>query len=73
MKVARSLICIAAQSAMFLPLMSDERAASFSRVPPQAGQAADVEIRSTAARTLAWSESASLTRYERRILSTRPV
>ena len=60
---ARSLICIAAQSAMFLPSISDERAAAFSRVPPHAGQALDVEIRSTAARRLGWSESGSLTRY----------
>jgi hypothetical protein len=62
MNDARSLICIAAQSAMFRPSIRDERASAFRRVPSHAGQAANVAIRSTAARMIGWSDSVSFTR-----------
>ncbi len=61
-KIARSLICIAAHSAMFFPLIRDERAASFSRVPPHDGQAVNVATRSTAARIVGCIESTSFRR-----------
>ena len=47
---ARSLICIAQTSAMFFPLIFEDRAASFSRVPPHSGQVVNVTARSTNAR-----------------------
>ena len=40
---ARSLICIAQASAMLMPSIFDDRAASLSRVPPQSGQAVKVD------------------------------
>ena len=40
---ARSLICIAQASAMLIPSIFDDRAASLSRVPPQSGQAVNVD------------------------------
>jgi hypothetical protein len=48
---ARSLICIEQTSAMFFPLIFDDRASLVSRVPPQSGQVVNVTARSTKART----------------------
>ena len=42
---ARSLICIAHASAMLIPSIFDERAPSFSRVPPHSGQAVKATAR----------------------------
>ena len=57
---ARSLICIAQASAMLMPPIREERAASLSRVPPQSGQALKVTARSTNARMCGCSASGSL-------------
>ena len=59
---ARSLICIALSSAMFLPLIRDERAASARRVPSHSGQIVNVTARSTNARMCGCIESTSLAR-----------
>ncbi len=59
-KTARSLICIAAQSAMFLPRISDDRAVAFSRVPPHDGQAERWRSARRPRGQLAWSESSVL-------------
>src|SRR3712207_7603703 len=48
---ARSVICIAQASAMLMPSIFDERAASLSRVPSQSGQVVNVIARSTKARS----------------------
>ena len=70
---SRSLICIAATSAIDLPV--DLRRAG-ERVQPRAAARRDtapnVAIRSTAARMCGWSDSSSFTRYARWIRSTRP-
>src|SRR5215207_4171010 len=47
---ARSLTCIAQTSAMLIPSILDDRAASLSPLPPQSGQAVNVTTRSTKAR-----------------------
>src|SRR3546814_3884231 len=44
---ARSLICMAQTSAMLMPAIFDERAASLRRVPPHSGQVVKVTTRST--------------------------
>ena len=69
---ARSLICIAQTSAMFLPLIFDERAASLSRVPPHSGQVEKVTARSTKARTCGCSESTSLDNIDFWIFGINP-
>ena len=53
---------MAQASAMSMPRMRDERAASLSLVPAQSGQAVNVAARSTNARMCGWSESTSLDR-----------
>lgn len=45
---------------MLVPPISDDRAASLSRVPPQSGQAVKVTARSTNARMCGCSASRSL-------------
>ena len=57
---ARSLICIAHASAMLIPLIFDDRAASESRVPPHSGQTVKVTARSTNALRFGCSASVSL-------------
>ncbi len=57
---ARSLICIAQASAMLVPLIRDERAASLSRVPSHSGHAVKVTARSTNSRTCGCIPSLSL-------------
>jgi hypothetical protein len=57
---ARSLICIAQTSAMFFPLIFDERAALLSRVPAHSGQVVNVTARSTKARMCGCNDSTSL-------------
>ena len=47
---ARSVICMAAASAMLMPLIFEDRAPSFSRVPWQSGHAVNFTARSTNAR-----------------------
>ena len=56
---ARSVICIAAASAMLMPLIFDDRAPWFSRVPSQSGHAVNLTARSTKARMWVCSESRS--------------
>jgi hypothetical protein len=51
---------MAQASAMLIPSILDERAASDSRVPPQSGQVMKVTARSTKARRCGCSESTSL-------------
>ena len=69
---ARSLICIAHASAMLIPAIFDERAASLRREPPQSGQAVKVAARSTNARMCGCRESGSLERNDFCTLETRP-
>ncbi len=57
---ARSVICIAQTSAMFLPLILDDRASLLSRVPSHSGQAWNVIARSTKARMWGCIASTSL-------------
>ena len=57
---ARSLICIAHASAMLIPLIFEDRAASLSRVPPHSGHVVKVTARSTNARTCGCIASVSL-------------
>src|SRR5690606_6620379 len=59
---ARSLTCIAQSSAMFLPAILAERAASFSRVPLQSGHCRKTTARSTKARMWGCIASTSLER-----------
>ena len=47
---ARSLICIEQTSAMFLPLIFEDRTSLVSRVPSHSGQVWNVTARSTKAR-----------------------
>ncbi len=61
---ARSLICIAQASAMLIPSIFDERAASDRRVPPHSGQVVKVTARSTKARMCGCIASTSLDRYD---------
>ena len=61
---ARSLICIAQASAMLIPLILDDRAASLSRVPPHSGQVVKVTARSTNARMCGCIASTSLDRND---------
>src|SRR5690606_38988039 len=61
---ARSVICIAHTSAMFFPLIFEDRAASLRRVPLQSGQVVKVTARSTNARMCGWSVSTSLDRND---------
>ena len=70
--VARSLICIAQASAMLMPLIFDDRAASLSRVPSHSGQVVKVTARSTKARMCGCSASTSLARYDFWICGIRP-
>ncbi len=71
-QAARSLICIAQASAMLMPAILEERAASLSRVPAQSGQAVKVTARSTKARMCGCSASLSLASIDFWILGTRP-
>ena len=61
---ARSLICIAQASAMLMPLILEERAASARRVPPQSGHVVNVTTRSTNARMCGCIASTSLDRND---------
>jgi hypothetical protein len=69
---ARSLICIAQASAMLIPLILEDRAASLSRVPPHSGQAVKVTARSTNARMCGCSASLSLERNDFWTLRSSP-
>jgi len=69
---ARSLICIAQASAMLIPRMRDDRAASASLVPPHSGQVVNVTARSTKARICGCIPSTSFDRNEAWILGTNP-
>ena len=69
---ARSLICIAQASAMLIPLIFEERAPSFSRVPPHSGQAVNATARSTKARICGCIASTSFERKDFCTLGTRP-
>ena len=69
---ARSLICIAQASAMLIPSIFDDRAASLSRVPPHSGQVVKVTARSTKARTCGCSASTSLDSIDFWILGISP-
>ena len=51
---------MAQASAMLIPLIFDDRAASFRRVPPQSGHVVKVTARSTNARMCGCSASTSL-------------
>ena len=61
---ARSLICIAHASAMLIPLIFEDRAASLSRVPSHSGQVVNVTARSTNARMCGCIASTSLDRND---------
>ena len=63
---------MAQASAMLMPLIFEERAASLSRVPPQSGQTLKVTARSTKARMCGWSASTSLDSIDFWILGIRP-
>ncbi len=67
-----SLICIAQASAMFIPPIREERAASLSRVPPHSGQVVKVTARSTNARMCGCSASGSLERNDFCTLGINP-
>ena len=54
------MICIAQASAMLIPSIFEERAASLSRVPSQSGQVVKVMARSTKARMCGCIASRSL-------------
>ena len=69
---ARSLICIAQTSAMFLPLIFDDRASLLSRVPSHSGQVVNVTARSTKARMCGCSASTSLDSIDFWILGITP-
>ncbi len=69
---ARSLICIAQASAMLIPLIFDDRAASLSRVPSHSGQVVKVTARSTKARMCGCSASTSLDRNDFWIFGISP-
>ena len=69
---ARSLICIAQASAMLIPLIFDDRAASLSRVPPQSGHTVNVIARSTNARMWGCIASTSFDRNDFWIVGISP-
>ena len=69
---ARSLICIAQTSAMFLPLIFDDRASLVSRVPSHSGQVVNVTARSTNARMCGCIASTSLDRNDFWIFGISP-
>ena len=69
---ARSVICMADSSAMFLPCTVTDRADSLSRVPPQSGQGRNTMARSTKARTCDCIDSTSLASMDLRILVITP-
>ncbi len=69
---ARSLICMAAHSAMFRPAIFDDSAAGLSLVPPQEAHRAKVTARSTKARMCDCIDSRSFDRYRRCTFTTRP-
>ena len=69
---ARSLICIAQTSAMLIPSIFDDRAASLSRVPSHSGQAVNVTARSTKARMCGCIASTSLDSIDFWIFGIRP-
>ncbi|RAO44261.1 hypothetical protein ONO86_03626 [Micromonospora noduli] len=69
---ARSLICMAEQSAMLSPAIRDDSAAALSRVPPQSSQLVKVTARSTKARMCGCIDSRSLDRRSRLTLTARP-
>ena len=57
---------------MLIPLTFEERAASFSRVPPQSGHVVNVTARSTNARICGCIASTSLERSDDWIRGTNP-
>ena len=59
-------------SAMFFPLIFDDRASLLSRVPSHSGQVVNVTARSTNARMCGCSESTSLDRNDFWIFGIRP-
>ena len=61
---ARSLICIAQQSAMLTPLILELRASAVSRVPSHSGHVVNVIARSTKARMCGCIASTSLVRKD---------
>ena len=63
-QAARSLICIAQTSAMFFPLIFEDRASLLSRVPSHSGQVVNVTARSTKARMCGCRASTSLDRND---------
>jgi hypothetical protein len=71
-QTARSLISIAQASAMLIPLIFDDRAGSFSRVPPQSGQPVNVTTRSTNLRMCGCSASTSLDNIDFWMVGIRP-
>lgn len=71
-QAARSLICIAHASAMFLPWIFDDLASWLSRVPAHSGQVVKVTARSTKARMCGCNASMSLERKDFWIDGMRP-
>ena len=69
---ARSLICMEHTSAMLCPLIFDDLAASFRRVPSQSGQVVNVTARSTKARMCGCIASTSLESIDFWIFGIRP-
>ncbi len=69
---AKSLICIAQASAIEVPLIVTDRAASFRRVPSQSGHVVNVTARSTNARIWGCIASTSLDRNDFWILGISP-
>lgn len=69
---ARSLICIAHASAMLIPAIFEERAASVSRVPSQSGHTVKVTARSTNSRMCGCIPSRSLASIDRWMRGIRP-
>ena len=57
---------------MLIPLILDERAASFSRVPPQSGHVLKVTARSTKARMCGYIASTSFDSIDFWIFGTSP-
>ena len=69
---AASVTCIAQTSAMPMPLIFEDRAASLSRLPSQAGQVLKTAARSTNALMWGCSESTSLLNIDLRIFGISP-
>ncbi|MNK88116.1 hypothetical protein D3C87_1080700 [compost metagenome] len=63
---------MAQASAMLIPLILEDRAASLSRVPPQSGQVVNVTTRSTNARMCGCIDSTSLESIDFWILGIMP-